>query len=516
MSAYAVCVVQPPGFLHSAGLHEVGELLVHGLRRLGHDAVLCSEPAQNGRRSLVLGPCFLPAHPLPVPANAILYNFEQIYPESPWFSPEVLQLFRCHEVWDYSARNASRYSELGLASPRVVPIGYVSELARILRSAQEDIDVLFYGSLCDRRKAILDALRARGLRVESVFGVYGSARDELIARSKIVLNLHLYEAKVFEIVRVSYLLANGRCVVSERGADPAEETEFQGGVAFASYRDLVDTCSRLAVDPVARAALARSGHAIMAQRDEVTYLREALGASNTPKVKAPPRIASAMASRQSTGDRSPSAVAPHHHGAWPEGVSVARQRGRRALDVRCASGDMGVAMLAAGASEAAEERWEYRGAGVLDRNQASSATLVLADAGLVSETQAQAVAAAPSQAVGLAAKLVTAFDGDPQRLLVEGSVARHPLAARRSRPQGEVVAEPLPDPWRGARPVRVLIAPDLQNPADVWASTLHGIVAGLGVNDRITIGVALPLSAIMPPHSRVQQISANAKVEIRL
>ena len=47
-----------------------------------------------------------------------------------------------------------------------------------------------------------------------------------IARSKIVLNLHQYDAQVFEIVRVSYLLANRRAVVSERGANPTEDRDL--------------------------------------------------------------------------------------------------------------------------------------------------------------------------------------------------------------------------------------------------------------------------------------------------
>ncbi len=294
MSAYAICIVQPPGFFHSEAFREVGELLLHGLRRLDHDAILSDNADHQGRQAIVLGSCLLPPQSRPLPGDAILYNLEQIYPGSPWLSPHLLELFRRHAVWDYSARNAARYAELGLPRPRVVPIGHVPELVRIPRSPErDDIDVLFYGSLNERRQAILDALRARGLRVEAVFGVYGEARDRLIARSKIVLNLHFYEAKVFEIVRVSYLLANGRCVVSERGADPAEEHELEEGVAFADYGELVNTCARLVSDPAARARLREAGQAIMTRRDEVAYLREALAparaleeASGTPATAA--------------------------------------------------------------------------------------------------------------------------------------------------------------------------------------------------------------------------------------
>lgn len=91
-------------------------------------------------------------------------------------------------MWDYSAANVARLAALGVAALHV-PIGYHPVLARIERAA-EDLDVLFYGSLNERREAVLDGLEARGLQVASVFGVYGAERDALIARAKLVLNVH--------------------------------------------------------------------------------------------------------------------------------------------------------------------------------------------------------------------------------------------------------------------------------------------------------------------------------------
>jgi hypothetical protein len=83
---------------------------------------------------------------------------------------------------------------------------------------------------------VLDALRARGLRVEWLLDLCGHARDAVIVRSKVVINMHLHEAQVFEIVCVSCLFASRRAVVSERGAHPAEETDLESGIAFALPR----------------------------------------------------------------------------------------------------------------------------------------------------------------------------------------------------------------------------------------------------------------------------------------
>ncbi len=171
---------------------------------------------------------------------------------------------------------------MGVPRPTVVPIGWVPQLTRI-QAAEEDIDVLFYGSLNERRRAVLEELRRRGARVHVAFGVYGAQRDSLVARSRIVLNVHYYQAKVFEIVRVSYLLANRRAVVSERGRDPREEAEFEHGVAFAPYDGLVDRCLALLADDEERRRLAKAGFRVMSARRETEYLKGVVAALGCPR-----------------------------------------------------------------------------------------------------------------------------------------------------------------------------------------------------------------------------------------
>ena len=151
-----------------------------------------------------------------VPSSAVIYNLEQVQLSSGWCSPDYLGLLKRCQVWDYAKRNIASLGKLALARPAVhVPIGYVPQLTRIPRNPVQDIDVLFYGSVNERRARVLDQLRSRGINTQAVFGVYGAARDSLIARAKVVLNLHFYEASIFEIVRVSYLLANRKAVVAE-------------------------------------------------------------------------------------------------------------------------------------------------------------------------------------------------------------------------------------------------------------------------------------------------------------
>ena len=154
-------------------------------------------------------------------------------------------------------------------------IGYAPELTRIA-PAPEDIDVLFVGSVNERRLIVLKQLAEQGINVDARFNLYGSERDAFVARAKIILNVHFYDARLFEIVRVSYLLANQKCVVSETGSDTAFENQFGSGIAFAPYAALAETCMRLLQNPAARRAVAEAGFDRFKAMPQTEYLQRAL------------------------------------------------------------------------------------------------------------------------------------------------------------------------------------------------------------------------------------------------
>ena len=273
----AVQLVTPKGYPHSAAFKEIAETLHHGLRALGHGSVLLETAfdavPSPGRQAIVVGANLLGARQArQVAKGSILYNFEQVGSE--WFDPAYLRLLSRHKVWDYSRNNVAGLRRLGIDA-KLVPLGWTPELERV-RKAPPEIDVLFYGTLNGRRERVLLELEARGLAVRHLFGVYGAERDALIGKSKLALNMHYYEAQIFEIPRVSYLLGNGVCVVSEEGLDPLDQ-EFAGGVAFAPYPRLAETCAKLVEEEPERLALAGRGQRLMRARREETYLEEALG-----------------------------------------------------------------------------------------------------------------------------------------------------------------------------------------------------------------------------------------------
>ena len=270
-----VWIVSPTGYIHSRCFDEVALALREGLEALDAPATIAHDRSEISGVPIVLGAHLLRPDEI-IPGESIVYNLEQIESASNLVSHDYLERLRNHRILDYSALNLAALERRGL-SATLCTIGYSRALERIEPVAERDIDVLFIGSGGDRRHAILDRLRERGANVVFAFGVYGQERDQLIARARIVLNIHYYATAIFEIVRVSYLLANRVCVVSETGADQALEQPFRDGVAFAGYERLVETCERLLADDQERARLAEAGYEAIRRMPQAEALAGALG-----------------------------------------------------------------------------------------------------------------------------------------------------------------------------------------------------------------------------------------------
>ena len=214
-----------------------------------------------------------------IPKNSIIYNTEQLsYPPSPIAIP-LLPIIVQFQAWDYSKSNIKFLSQLAMAHPpQYVPIGFVPKLCRIPAAPLQDIDVLFYGYLNPRRAQILQALAARNLQVYHAIDCYGQERDALIARAKVVLNVHYYESKIFEIVRVSYLSANRKAVVSEVDVDTDIDPMYQQAIVGVPYNELVETCYQLVHDPVRRKQQEETGFTTMSAITAEDCMRPAVDA----------------------------------------------------------------------------------------------------------------------------------------------------------------------------------------------------------------------------------------------
>jgi glycosyltransferase involved in cell wall biosynthesis len=272
-----VFIVKPPNYVHWEAYRELSETVFYGLQALGYETTMTSDVLAVKGRSIIIGAHVAQSELVAsFSEDAIIYNTEHVA----WIEGAgefYTSLLRRHEVWDYSQDNAKRLAEILGKGVRFVKIGYVQELTRIAPNTDQDIDVLFIGSWKERRQAILDQLQQAGVRVHRAFGLYGEARDDLVARSKIVLNMHHYQPGAFEIVRVSYMLANRKVVVTEANPGEVIDDDLTGALVAVPYDKLVDAILKLLRSEHRCTELQEAGFRAFTARNEASILEEVLG-----------------------------------------------------------------------------------------------------------------------------------------------------------------------------------------------------------------------------------------------
>jgi hypothetical protein len=195
--------------------------------------------------------------------------------------PSIPELGKRFRVWDFCELNLPVWRQIAPnCNPVLVPIGFAPILRRVPKRGREEVDVLFYGLPSPERLRIFNELCELGLRCVFACGVYGPTRDELISNAKVVLNINKNRViPIFEVVRVSYLLANAKAVVSDLYPGSFIEPDLRQAVAFAPLERIAAECRRLAGDDVARRQLEERGMTIFQRRDMRDIVRSALAAT---------------------------------------------------------------------------------------------------------------------------------------------------------------------------------------------------------------------------------------------
>lgn len=276
---YTIWIVSP--YSHSACFSEAAQSLQSAFIELGHGCEIITTPPITRENVIILGAHLLHPADMLYLKSPIVWQLEQMPDESdeeraraPW-TATYLQILRRAEVWDYSRVNIATLKRVGIEA-KLLEVGYAKCLTRIENTKENQIDCLFIGSMNDRRHKILQGLMDSGVKVMHAFDCYGVKRDMLVARAKIILNVHFFAAKIFEIVRCSYMLANRKAIVSEIGYDKELEEPFYEGISFVGYSDLVGRCVDLLASYAAREKLEARGFEIMSKRKQVDFLKAVL------------------------------------------------------------------------------------------------------------------------------------------------------------------------------------------------------------------------------------------------
>jgi hypothetical protein len=275
-------LVEPDNYPHGAGLADFMVALAHAFAELGCDAEIMRNRFSRRSVNLVFGAHLIASREVAagMPANSVLVNLEQLRGSRLETNPIYLDLLTRLPVWDYSARNIAELVAL-TGNPRVVHmgVGYVPEMRQLPSVAAQPTDVLFYGSMNERRRAVLQSLQLAGLSVRHLFGIYGPDRDRAIAEAKVVLNMHFFESGIHELIRTSHLLANAKAVVCECNADTEIDEDVRRAVVAVPYAELAGACIALAGDEAGRRDVEQNGFALFAQRTQAAMLAQAIAAT---------------------------------------------------------------------------------------------------------------------------------------------------------------------------------------------------------------------------------------------
>ena len=212
MAKFNVTLIQPDGYLHSLALLEAGEYIHYEITKAGYQSLLTKNYLDSNSINIVLGAHLAPDQINQIKSKLIIFNSEQLPEDSLWTSLAYRNLLENHYVWDYSQENINRVNHNKI---NLINFYYCDRLHRLTPLKNPEFDLIFYGSMNERRALIIQDLESEGLKVKTLFGVYGVERDQCLINSRAVLNLHYYDAQIFQQIRAFYPLINNIPVISE-------------------------------------------------------------------------------------------------------------------------------------------------------------------------------------------------------------------------------------------------------------------------------------------------------------
>ena len=212
----------------------------------------------------------------------ILFNLEVVtgntgcFSKPAWAEEPGPDIWATSAVWDYSPLNVVAMGGAGLLAPgggnaAAVPLGYFPGVM-----LQPDLppwadgapprnhSVLMLATPNDRRQGLASALRARGVDVMwPMAAVSGAPKEELLRASRVLLNVHYFDQKLMESVRLFHAASIGVACVSEDSPDVVASEYWAKAVDLVPYDNLVDHVVALLAAPDKVDALARRGYAWM-------------------------------------------------------------------------------------------------------------------------------------------------------------------------------------------------------------------------------------------------------------
>ena len=259
-----LCIVQPAGYVHSLGFLDQARYFRHQFRRMGANVSLAKNRLRHDAVNFVFGAHLGFDATLRQRYACIFVNLEQLGRGGAAVSPEYVRLLTHSAVVEYDADNIAAYNTQHADDVPTFPLLCAPYLrpANAAPLEERPIDLLFIGSLNERRQALIRRIEASGRRVVLFDApTYGPERDQVIVQAKAVINAHFYPSSRFEQARVSHCLSLHTPVISERTPQTRPHPAFEDNVFWFDDASLETFLSQRFATPAffdeARAAIAR-------------------------------------------------------------------------------------------------------------------------------------------------------------------------------------------------------------------------------------------------------------------
>jgi hypothetical protein len=184
------------------------------------------------------------------PARCAIFNFEQLGSSSALASLDYRRWLADWLVLDYHGGNVEFLKRENGPGQLAFELPLVPSASLVTSGPEtKSVDVLFYGTMSERRAQVLHELEAMGLTVETVAGAYAHELAPAVRRAKLVLHVHFYETRLFPVARVLQPVAMGVPIVCETSVFSELNDWSHSGIVFADYAHLAETCRDLLAAP---------------------------------------------------------------------------------------------------------------------------------------------------------------------------------------------------------------------------------------------------------------------------
>jgi len=237
-----ICVIQPKGYVFSLGLLDQAIYFQYYLQEMGYRVELTKNRLRADAVNFIFGGHLGFDPDLAARYTCVLVNLEQVGSDGCNLAPAYVEMLGRLPVIDYDPANVAAY-RADPSEVAIVPFQFMPYLRRepLTPVAERPIDVLFIGSVNQRRFDLFEKIRAAGVEVSYFDGpLFGPERDAFIRQAKCMLNTGFYGRNRLEQTRLSHSLSLGTPVVSTRPNVGNDCGVFEDCTTWVDEAEIVD------------------------------------------------------------------------------------------------------------------------------------------------------------------------------------------------------------------------------------------------------------------------------------